>query len=246
MKPVNLLPAEHRPRRSADGRSGSAYLVLGVLGAVLVAAVLYVLSANQVTEREGDIVTAKRELNDARARAGALEPVAQFLQVKATREASVRSLASGRFDWERLTRELSHVTPEGIYLRSFDGSTDGAGASTAATGTGSTGGRPASGAAAAAAASSVQPQLSVIGCADDQDAVATLLVRYRRLHDVDEVKLQESKDERVGGGSTGGGGNASDGCPALRFTVNVTFDQAQAAAAAQPAERVPASLGGGQ
>jgi len=31
VKPVNLLPDEHRPRRAGGERPGSAYAVLGVL-----------------------------------------------------------------------------------------------------------------------------------------------------------------------------------------------------------------------
>jgi hypothetical protein len=45
MRPVNLLPAEHRPRRSSGDGNG-AYVALGVLGVLLLALVGYVLAAN--------------------------------------------------------------------------------------------------------------------------------------------------------------------------------------------------------
>ena len=37
MKPVNLLPERHRPRTPTGGGKGSSYILLGALGAVLIA-----------------------------------------------------------------------------------------------------------------------------------------------------------------------------------------------------------------
>jgi Tfp pilus assembly protein PilN len=235
VRPVDLLPVEQRPHRATGARAGSAYVLLGALAILLGAAVLFVATLNQVNDREGQIADAKRERAAAEARSGELSPVARFLEIKQTREASVRQLAAQRFDWERLVRELSRLTPSGVYLQSFDGSTDG---------TTATGGAATASSTPTAAAAGAQPQLGVVGCADSQPDVATLLVRYRRLHSVDDVKLKASKDERVSGGS-GAGNSAAGGdrCPRFRFEAQVTF---KAPAPEAAPKRVPASLGGGQ
>ena len=52
MRPVNLLPAHYRSRQATGGLSGSAYGVVGVLAALLLAATAYVLTSNQVDSRQ--------------------------------------------------------------------------------------------------------------------------------------------------------------------------------------------------
>ena len=240
MRPVNLLPEEHRPRRASGAYSGSAYVIVGVLGAFLVMATLYVLTANQVSARQSDAADAKREAATAQAEIAKLGPFGNFTEIKQGRVASVKDLAQSRFDWERFVRELALVLPRGTWLTEVDASTTGdsatAGPSTTATATG--------------------PNAKLTGCARRQPDVAQLLVRLRKMHRVKDVDLSESSEMREGGGaappppagsSSAAGPASGQGCTGrYQFNVVVEFDEATPAATGQSAKRVPASLGGGQ
>lgn len=225
MKPVNLLPQGHR-RQEAGGRPGSAYVVVGVLAAFLVAIGVYVLTANQVSSKQDDLARVKQETQATQARVAALGSFESFASVKATRENSVRALAQARLDWERLMRELARVLPANAFISSLD--------ATAA-------GPPSTPTAGAAAAPPAGPEMKLAGCAPSQPDVATVMVRLRRLHRAREVKLTESHRAENGGGTAGGG--AAQGCGrGYEFAVTVQFDAAPAVAAP---ETVPAHLGGG-
>ena len=134
MRPVNLLPDDLRPRRASGALSGSSYAVVGVLGALFLMVVVYVLTANKVNSHKTDIAQVERETQEAEARAAALAPYERFAQIKATRVASVTQLASQRFDWERMVREVALVLPAGTSVTELNATTAGAtaGAATAA------------------------------------------------------------------------------------------------------------------
>ena len=223
MRPVNLLPPHQRIHRGG-GRPGSAYAILGALGVLLVAVVVYVLTANQVTAKQDELAKATQEAQAAHAQAQALGSFGSFASIKATREQSVASLAQARLDWERLMRELSRVVPDDVFIRTLDSSAAGALAS---------GGQSASTPSATAA-----PSLKIAGCAPSHPDVATMMVRLRRLSRAKDVTLSDST--RIGGGETGGGSGAGCGRGAA-FTVTVEFDPVSPATP----ERVPAHLGGG-
>lgn len=70
MKPVNLLPERYRPAKSTGKRSGSAYVVLGVLGVLLLAVFLLVHTSNQVADRNEQIAAAEAEAAHATASPG--------------------------------------------------------------------------------------------------------------------------------------------------------------------------------
>jgi Tfp pilus assembly protein PilN len=224
MKPINLLPGEHRPHRGG-GKSGSAYVVLGVLAVLLAFVAAYVLSANQVTDRESQTTRAKQEADALGQRSGALSPFGDFAQVKTTRTASVRELAEGRFDWERFMRELALVLPRDGWLRAAEASVTGE-----LTGP----------AAAAAGTAPAGPAAKITGCTRRQSDVAKLMVRLRELHRVTDVGLKESKREN----------QASEAGPEscgryYAFDVTVSFAPAQGDETPEGAKRVPTRLGGG-
>src|SRR5205085_10091049 len=58
---VNLLPAKHRPRTPTGEQQGSAYIVVGVLGGLLLMVVLYVLTVNGINSRKGQVASANAE-----------------------------------------------------------------------------------------------------------------------------------------------------------------------------------------
>jgi len=249
VRPVNLLPQKHRPHKSTGGKSGNSYIALGVLGLFLVAAITYVMEANKITQAKTDITAAEQKTAAAKARAAQLGPFANFAQVKEQRVASVRSLAEGRFDWERSVRELAHILPEGVWLRNVDASVTGEDVPGGGGGT--------SGGTAAAAA----PSIKLNGCAYRQPQVAVLLVRLRSMEGVQDVKLSDSTrgDDQSSSSSSAPAPATGDSQPAMvdgcgtrgndanyEFNATVEFDPAQMTGPADPdAGKTPVRLGGG-
>ncbi len=223
MRPVNLLPEQHRARASS-GRAGGAYVVLGVLGALVVMVVVYALTANQVNSRKTETAKASQEAQTLEARTASLDRFGDFSQVKQTRLASVRELAGGRFDWERFMRELSLVLPRGSWIKEVDASATGSADESGDEG------QP-----------SGQPSAKLTGCARKQPETARLMVRLRRMHRVDDVALKESAQESNGGAAT------LENCGKLyAFDLTVTFLASPPPEGTGKGKRVPASLGGGQ
>lgn len=226
MRPVNLLPESQRRRQPSTGGKG-AYAVLGVLGVLLLMTGLYVLTANQVTSRTDDAAAASAEADRLEARTRELGAFGSFAQVKQTRVAAVQQLADGRFDWERLVRELSRVLPSGGWLQAVQASTTGALESE-------------SSGAAATADAATGPAAHVTGCMPRQSDVATLMLRLRRMHRVEDVTLKESSREQNGDSPS------LDGCGRFyQFDMTVSFGAPPPLEAPDGKTRVPASLGGG-
>jgi Tfp pilus assembly protein PilN len=233
MRAVNLLPDAHRRVRSAGSKNG-AYLVVGVLAVLLVMAALYTLTSNQVNSKKTEAAEARQEAERLEARALALSQFGNFAQIKRTRAESVRQLADGRFDWERMLRELSAVLPAGSWLQEVSASTAG---QPDEGGTG--GGAPAS---AGATAATAKPSLSLIGCMPRQGEVAKFMVRLRQMYLVEDVELNESAQDEAGGPPT------LDNCGRYyKFDLVVIFSSASPTGreAPQGSNSVPARLGGG-
>ena len=223
MRPVNLLPEQHRPRVSS-GKAGGAYVVVGVLAALVVMLTVYALTANQVSARKTEAAKVAREAQALEAKTASLDRFGDFAQLKQARLASVRDLAGGRFDWERFMRELSLVLPRGSWVKEVNAST--------------TGSEEAGGAASGQPTG--QPSAKLMGCAPKQPETAKLMVRLRRMYRVEDVTLNESAQESSAGAATLG-----DCGKLYAFDLTVSF------LAAPPPERVrgrkgvPAALGGG-
>lgn len=235
MRPVNLLPESSRPHLPSGKLGGSAYAVVGVLAVVLVMAVAYVLTSNGISDKQAGIASAEAEAAEARARAGSFSAFSSFAQIKEARVSSVRDLAAGRFDWERLMREVSHVIPDDVWLLGM---------------TASTGPQDASGGAAAATPGApvpVTPSLALNGCAKGQPSVAALMVRLRKLHLAQEVQLTDSaREDPEQGAGAADAAVASGGCTGNRYAFNLTVSfSAPSPADGGAADRVPAALGGG-
>ena len=131
MNAVNLLPVKHRPRTPTGGQQGSAYVVLGILGAVLVMTLIYVLTVNGINTRKSEVAKAKTETAVANGRAAQLAAYGNFSQVKQQRVDSVKQLAASRIDWERLTRGLALVLPDNVWLLTASAASSGKAANAA-------------------------------------------------------------------------------------------------------------------
>ena len=250
MNPVNLLPAKHRPRTPTGGQQGSAYVVVGILGALLVLVVFYVLTINGVNSRKEQVAAAKAETAELQAQAGELSAYGNFAAVKEQRIQSVKQLADGRIDWERLTRGLARLLPNKVWLISAGASATGnptvGGGGAAPTAPSTSGSGSESGAAA-------MPKVALAGCAPGHNAVAVTLVRLRELPGATDVTLlgiARPTSAPTAGGATGssapaGGGDSDcgsvNGEAAVKWEATVTFD----GKAGSATKGVPRSLGGG-
>ena len=253
MNAVNLLPAKHRPRTPTGGQQGSSYVVIGALGILLVMVLLYGLTVNGINSKKAAVVNTNAETAQAQKAAAELAPYGNFIQVKEQRVASVKSLATGRIDWERLALGLAHVLPEDVWLTNASASANGddkGGGSTpapaappAAPAAPSGGGSaPAPAAPAAPADPGKAPKMILKGCARNHSQIAVTLVRLRHLPAVSDVELvsasqpveEAAPDAPAAGappapGASGGAGATGDGCgsinkkAALKWEVNVTF-----------------------
>ena len=230
MKPVNLLPQDQRRRQPREGGGKGAYVVIGLLAALLVMVAAYVLTGNQVTDREAKASTASAEADRLEAEAAKQANFTDFAAIAQTRQASVAGVASSRFDWERFMRELALIMPERSWIQAADGSVfgDPLDASAAAT-------------ADPATAAPAAPAASLVGCVPDQTDTARMMVRLRGIHRVDEVELNESSRQ------TGEDEATPDNCGSyFKFDLTVKFSPtASASEAPRNSGRVPASLGGG-
>jgi Tfp pilus assembly protein PilN len=248
VNPVNLLPAKHRPRTPTGGQQGSAYIVVGILGALLVMVVFYVLTVNSVNSRKNQVAHAKADTGRAQARASSLTSYGDFSKIKDQRVQSVKQLAGGRIDWERLTRGLARVLPNEVWLTSASASASG---TPAAAGTS---GGAAAASSAAGAGTFTGPKVELVGCAPTHAVVAVTLVRLRELSGAQDVQLNEitRPEPTTGGGSSstsgpasssGGGGGCGlvHGQPAAKWDATVSFNQNPGSSTAG----VPKSLGGG-
>ena len=235
MRAVNLLPEKHRPREATGGGdSRSSYLLLGALGALVVAVLVYVLTLNSINGAKTDIAEAKAETVRATAEAEALGAYGDFAKVKKERETAVRQLAQSRVDWERMVRELAHVLPDGVWIQSAEAADSAASLESDADPTASAG-----------------PVLKVIGCAVDQQQVSVALVRLRTIQGAEDVKLTNStRGDDPEADTTGGASSAASGeCGLTNGEPNYSFEADVSLTAQLPAEQpgtVPARLGGGQ
>jgi Tfp pilus assembly protein PilN len=199
------------------------------------------MTSNQLGSRQAELDRAKQETQQAKQRSGALAGYANFAQIKETRIQSVKQVSSQRFDWERMMREVALVLPSEIWLldmsASLAGDTETAGTSSA--------GEP---------GAPVNPAVGVTGCAREQNDVAVLMVRLRKLYRATDVQLEESAEQGVsegGGGEgtapAGGSGGGADSCPPKRFKfdVSVSFAPEPLSKEGARGDAVPSSLGGG-
>jgi Tfp pilus assembly protein PilN len=230
MKAVNLIPTEQRRAQATGKRPGSSYVLIGVLATLLVMVAAYVFTANNVTKRQNDAAVAKAEADRYEAQAAQRKDFTNFSQIKQMRLASVNTIASTRFDWERLMRELSRVMPSGSWLQTTDASVTGTVAGAESTSSTST------------TTAVPQPKANLVGCTPNQSDVARMMVRMRQLHRVSDVELNESAKQLNSSGDAG-----VDSCGSLyQFNLLVSFEQVEPQNQA-PVGRsvVPASLGGG-
>ncbi|HEX8742959.1 MAG TPA: hypothetical protein VF712_07480 [Thermoleophilaceae bacterium] len=250
MNAVNLLPAKHRPRTPTGGQQGSSYVVIGVLGAALLMVLMYAVTVNGINTKKASVASMKAETVQAKKRSDELAPYGNFTQVKQQRVDSVKSIAIGRLDWERLARGLGAVLPEDVWLTkasaSATGAPGGGGAPAAAAPPAQS--APAPGGAKAPAPTSSdddapvqEPKMILNGCALNHSVLAVTLVRLRHLPAVTDVALVSASKpvdrpavpgtpgapagpSAPGAPAAGSGAAGSDDCGSIRKHPALTFE----------------------
>lgn len=227
MRPVNLLPARYRPRTGGGADSKNAYIALGVLGLLVLAVFGYVMTANKVSSKNSEIAAARQQIAAAQTQAVTLDGFGNFAGVKEARLSAVKTLATGRLDWERLFRELAHVLPEGVWLTKFNaqaGEEDGGG--------------------------ELGPTATLEGCAASHERIADAMIRLRELHVAEDVELTSTsagdKEEDVSTGAASGAGSTENSCGSYyTFAISITMSLPGLTVEPEGSDAVPARLGGG-
>jgi Tfp pilus assembly protein PilN len=224
VRPVNLIPLDERrgsARAGADRAPVRVYVVLGVLGAALLAVLALVLTNNQINTKTENLSKVQAKEQGVKQVADALRPFGQFAQVQATRKAQVDQLASTRFNWERALRQLSRAIPSNVWLLNLAGTVTPSIEVESAAG----------GGAASLRDKFPAPAIAMTGCTYSQHVVARMMTRMQNLDDVTDVELAKSarKDEATisastAASSTSGGQTSEDPTDCVGSSRVTQFD----------------------
>jgi Tfp pilus assembly protein PilN len=224
MKAVNLIPREARRGGVSPslGRLGAAHLVIGLLVVGVAMVTLYVLSNNTVSQRQAQLAGLNQQMSRMQAEVARLQKYNAFVRLAQAREATVKEIASSRFNWHAALTDLSKVVPAKTTLLSL--------VATVSTNTNAAG---AGGSSGTVRGDVNAPALSLKGCTGSQDEVAQLMSRLRLINGVSRVTLEDSTASPTG---------ASGGCSGPTFDMVVFFQPLTGNAAAVAG--VPSTPGG--
>ncbi len=204
MKAVNLIPTENKRggARAASAPKGPGIALIGLLVIALAFVTVYVLTSNTIKDRNAKLATVKAQVTVAQAQAAKLTNYANFVKLADSRSATVKQIASQRFDWNAALSDLSKVVPPNTSLESLLGTV-----SPAATVNGAGGSTGGSAVGTSALRSAIQnPAFEIKGCTASQDDVAKLMSRLRLINGVTRVTLADSVKQD--GGPTAGAATA--------------------------------------
>jgi Tfp pilus assembly protein PilN len=223
MRPANLMPVEERPQSGPGFRSAPvAYVIVGALLLAVGAAALMVTTDNQISSRKAELAEAHQQVARTETRSNELAAYTQFHQASEQRELTISNLAKSRFDWEKVMRQLALVLPPSIRVTSLTGTVR----PDAAVG---------SGESVALRSAVAGPALTLVGCANGQEAVAGFITALKDIDGVTRVGVQSSESGQSSGES--GSVSAAGGCGSLtQFQMVVAFDAAP----------IPTNIAGGE
>jgi len=177
--------------------------------------VLYVETGNTISSRQSQLATLKTQVAQEQARAAGLGDFQKFTQVAQNRIATVRSIATARFDWHAAFDDLSKVVPADTSLQTLSASV--------VPGTGNGG--------SALRADLPGPAFDMTGCTGSQDDVAALMSRLRLINNVVRVSLSTSQAASAAtpSGSSAASAGQVRGCPpgGPAFDIVVFFTPVQ-------------------
>ena len=234
MRAVNLIPSESRPGRVTPslGRLGTSHALVGLLTVVLGFVTLYVLTSNTISNRKAQLASLQQQTSQLQADVARFSSYQKFETLAQQRAATVRQIASTRFNWNAALSDLSRVVPANTSLQSLTGTAK-AGSSTGAASAGATTAGSAGAATAGSPGATTGPTVALKGCTANQDDVARLMSRLRLINGVSQVTLQNSTENGSGGsGGSGASGTSSGGSCAANgpsFDMVVAFQPAAGA-----------------
>jgi Tfp pilus assembly protein PilN len=196
VRPINLIPAEQRrgPSRGVGGRTSfSGYIVLGALGAAVLCALAVVTTSNKINSKTEELAAIQGDSQREKQVADALRPYGQFADLQRARMTQVKSVAEGRYDWERPLRQLSMAIPRNVWLLSVTG--------TQSPNVKLDGG--AGGDISSMREKTPAPAFTISGCTYSQHAVARVMTRMRNIDDVTAVRLAKSVRKDASDASAG-------------------------------------------
>jgi len=224
MRAINLVPADARTGGVSGGKSnGGVFAFLGALAVLFVCTGAYAQS-------KGKEATANKDLATVQNSAAAYQQVAtkySSFQSAASdaqaRIATVKSLASARFDWAGSLRDLARLVPATVRISQLNASVS-----------------VSSGSGGSQFRSAIQsPAITMSGCTLSQSTAANLVTQLQAMRRVTNVTLEYSKlsDQH--------GAKVEDGsCTDYDFAIDVFFapGSAQDSSSASPSAVTASSV----
>lgn len=167
MKAVNLIPRDaQRSFGTVRSLGAGTTALFAVLSMAVVMVAAYVLLANSVTDKRGELAQVKTQQVAAEQQVAKLKRYDDLEKARVALLERVRTLAAGRYDWPTALGRLSRAMPADSALTGLTGSA----------GDGEAG-----------------PSFKLNGCTDSHNRVAALIDRLRSVQGVMGVALQSSK-----------------------------------------------------
>jgi Tfp pilus assembly protein PilN len=202
VRPVNLIPAEQRRGSARVGSSRRSsmpvYVMLGALGAGVLCVLAFVLTSNDVKEKNAKLADLQSKEQGAKTVADTLRPYGDFAAVQASRKQQIEQVAKNRFDWDHALDQLARATPRNVWLLTVSGTVSPA---VQVDSGGDTGGKLRDKVNA--------PAFSLTACTYSQRSVARMMARMHNLDGVTEVSLAKSAKRDETSSSTAGAGTGS-------------------------------------
>ncbi len=215
MRPVNLLPPELRPRVPGEGDPRLAYGVLAGLAVLLLMVVVSISYSNKAKTLNDEAAAIRAEADRRQAAVAAVPTkVDDVSDMVRTRTLLVGGLSATRFPWNVAMTDLSKSLPPDVTLDTIS--------AVSASAAGGEGG---------ATSTTMQPLMTLSGCASGWVGYSRLLTWLRQMPGVSNVKSNSSSVGAPAQSSQGEGAESSAGdtrlenCgPApLNFTLNVVY-----------------------
>ncbi len=228
MTAVNLIPRESRPGRFSLSTSPQTLGLLAGLALALVAALLYVSAASNVTAHRNELNRVTTSAAAWKTVAGAFEPYELASQQRAAQLAAIRQLAAARFPWPTVLDQVAALLPSDAALSSLNASP--------AAGSSGSGSSAASASGTTSASAPVAPTFQLSGCATSQSAVAQTMEQLRGVDGGSAVTLSSATGKAAGTGGSGSSSSATSssggGCTyPVQFQMTLTLTGASSKAA---------------
>ena len=229
MTAVNLIPRESRPGRFSLSTSPQTLGLLTGLALALVAALLYVSAASNVTAHRSELNRVTTSAAAWKTMAAAFEPYEAASQQRAVQLAAIRQLAAARFPWPTVLDQVAELLPSDAALSSLNASP--------AAGSGGSSSASASASGSTSASAPVAPTFQLSGCAASQSAVAQTMEQLRGVDGGSAVTLSSATGKATGTGGSGSSPSATSssttgGCTyPVQFQMTLTLTGAPSTAA---------------